>query len=152
MTPRARREGLVAALPLSQLIEPILAKFVAGAIEIVGPAGSGKSTALAHLATAISDERRVTFIDDADVDQWKAISELGLTIFTSDRRTTDRVIATFFLAGWTFDDCMEYLATAHRDRARSVLSRLKEDPSHGFSMDVRCSCASRWMRWPMTSC
>jgi uncharacterized protein YjbI with pentapeptide repeats len=121
VTPRARREGLTAAVSLQSLIEPIIARGMKGDVEIVGAPGSGKSAALAHLAAVLPNQENVEFCEEY-CPRLKKIS-----IVTRRVRSAGKTLSTFFLAEWTIDDCMEYLATMHRDRARSVLARLSDD-------------------------
>ena len=120
---RARREGLTAAVSLQSLIEPIIARGMKGDVEIVGPPGSGKSTALAHLAAVLPNQENIELCEEF-CPRLKNIS-----IVTRRVRSVGKTLATFFLAEWTIDDCMEYLAATHRDRARSVLARLSDDPT-----------------------
>jgi uncharacterized protein YjbI with pentapeptide repeats len=126
VVPRARRAPGGASLPLQALIEPIIEKCPAGVVQIVGPALSGKTTALSHLRTVLVPDHPIGFFDEPQFDHWMNASKEVVAIIATSKRAPIRSLAEFTLAEWSFDDCMSYLAAAHRDHCGSVLARLKE--------------------------
>ena len=65
VTPRVLCPDTGDAIPLEEAIPP-LEGMPRGAIEIVGGPGSGKTTALRHLAAVLPPDDRVLLLDDPD--------------------------------------------------------------------------------------
>src|SRR5690242_21633949 len=61
--PRVCREAGGAALPLEQHVRRLLDAGARGVVGVCGPPGSGKSTALAHVAAVLPSAAPVSFID-----------------------------------------------------------------------------------------
>jgi uncharacterized protein YjbI with pentapeptide repeats len=96
-----------------------------GIVEITGWAGSGKSTTLEHLA-ALFEGKRVLVLDEPSPEQFVSSKTVPWTVFSAAQggwRTS--VTATYSLAPWGEDECIEYLLAAHKDRCRAVMSRLR---------------------------
>jgi uncharacterized protein YjbI with pentapeptide repeats len=116
------------------LLEEELLSFVEagprGIIAILGPVGSGKTTALRHLAATLPSFGDVALQDEPPsgefVDQLaKALD--GLVIYTTRSESlADRFehLAMYRLSPWTQDDLIEYLLTVHRERIASVMARV----------------------------
>ena len=62
--PRVRSTGCGELLPLEDELRQLLEAGNGGAIAIVGPQGSGKSTALEHLAAMVPGGGRVLYVDE----------------------------------------------------------------------------------------
>ncbi|MEM8668039.1 MAG: pentapeptide repeat-containing protein [Planctomycetota bacterium] len=93
-----------------------------GTLRIQGPAGSGKTTALRHLAAQLSPSLNVECMDDADIDIVRSRSQSKFVVFCSESKA---VIGPFRkLATWTNDDFIEYLLAVHPDHVKSVYSRV----------------------------
>ena len=96
-------------------------------VELVGGPRTGKTTALAHLASLpIAD--RLMLVDDA----WPADLPLGmsgrLVVYTA-RSPLDVCDLSYELAAWCGDDLIEYLLSTHPDRCSSVMARFTADGS-----------------------
>jgi len=123
VAPRARRPGSTAALPLEQLVLPILQSHSEGRINIIAGPGEGKTTALKHLRAVIPQSFHIRLVDTKRI-------EIAARIVTSKAVLDNcEMLAVFELCPWTLDDCLEYLVAVHRPQCASVLSRLKDDPS-----------------------
>jgi uncharacterized protein YjbI with pentapeptide repeats/energy-coupling factor transporter ATP-binding protein EcfA2 len=98
-------------------------------IEIVGGAGAGKTTALAHLAAVLPAELQVVFVDGNHLDALAALAKGASVVVFSERESrTLRGVASFRLAPWDNDDLLEYLLAMHPQRCGSVMNRLKAAP------------------------
>lgn len=130
VVPRVCGEPGGAAVPLEDRVRGLLAAGQRGPVNVYGPFGSGKSTALAHLAAALPRELDVVLIDDGTFP--RAVNAgvdagLGrLVVYTSQQRDRQANVPTFVMGPWGPDDCIAYLVnTGRRGRVSSVLDRLK---------------------------
>jgi uncharacterized protein YjbI with pentapeptide repeats/energy-coupling factor transporter ATP-binding protein EcfA2 len=128
------------------LEEEILSNVEEGArgyIAILGMTGSGKTTALQHLAATLHLSFQVDLLDEPQLSQLASEPD-GLVIYTArSERLADHLriagqpskaleglsflsshLAAYVLARWTKDDLIEYLLAAHRERIASVMSRI----------------------------
>ena len=109
-------------MPLEEAVEALLASRTKAVIEIVGDAGSGKTTALKHLAAVLPDAARIFFRDTeghgsiGDPDQPFAIIASNKAEFRDE--------FTLHLRSWSRDDWLEYLLATHPSECGSVLERL----------------------------
>jgi uncharacterized protein YjbI with pentapeptide repeats len=109
---------------LEDVVRDLLASRSRGSLCLVGAAGAGKTTALQHLA-AIFSSADLTLLDEPTPQKVFAYSHwLALTAVRAD---SSRNAPIFRLAPWSEDECIEYLLAAHKDRCRSVMSRLRDD-------------------------
>lgn len=109
-------------LLLEEEIRALLAKRARGVVRLLGGAGAGRSTALAHLAAVFADEPRVCCLDDRD----PVVVDADLMVRASHGEgTEDHVVATYCLAAWDEDDYIEYLLGMHPKRCGSVITRLR---------------------------
>src|SRR4051794_29292019 len=127
VVPRARRQPGAAALPLQTLVEPVFAEYQTGVIQLIAPALAGKTTALRHLAAVLRRDRALTFLDQAKHEHCLRASESALLILATQFSAPVPTRACFYLAEWTIDDCVEYLAAVHRPQVKSVLDRIVND-------------------------
>ena len=81
-------------------------------MEITGPAGAGKTTALRHLAEVLPPFAPVKFLDDQRL---PATSELKTHLNLCGGPILLRVtpVASYQLAGWHEDEWLEYLLAVH---------------------------------------
>lgn len=122
--PRVCKEAGGAALPLEQHVRQLLDAGARGVVGLCGPPGSGKSTALAHVAAVLPSAAPVSFIDGLAAPTALAPDRLVLQA-SCDVPDSRDLCALFDMAPWTEDDCVQYLATVHRERCASVLARIR---------------------------
>src|SRR5688500_8634777 len=102
VTPRARRHGSDAALPLADLVRPLLDRQARGLILLVAPAGGGKTTALGHLRDTLPITSPIDLFDEHEAPAAQVASWNGLALLTA--RTIDHRLfprAVFELCAWT---------------------------------------------------
>jgi ABC-type phosphate/phosphonate transport system ATPase subunit len=98
---------------------------------IVGGPGSGKTTALRHLAAVLPAGLSIRLVDDFVDEDALNTSDAQVLIATRSRgrdapeKVGNVFQSTFPLAPWTTDDLIEYLLHAHPRQCRSVMTRLK---------------------------
>lgn len=125
--PRAFCPETGEALPLDELVESFFAGRQTGAVGIVGPAGSGKSTALKYLSESLALGKPVVYLDDASYEAVASAKAVQLVVCTSRKSRAEIVDATFELSPWGDDDLIEYLLATRPNRCQSVLSRIRAD-------------------------
>ncbi len=102
-----------------------------GAIRISGPPGSGKTTALRHLAAVLPPGPGVVVLDDPDATLLADRSAHGLVVYASNDSPPRKHLATYRLAPWGDDDLIEYLLATANERCASVMARLKGAADRG---------------------
>ncbi len=131
------------------LLEDVVADELAAGcriIQITGEAGTGKTTALAHVAARLADRRGLVFLDDPTAGDI-AIQAASLRVICTGRFSLREILGTVSslvgaphpptgqvvlpLAPWTDDESIEYLRGIAPDRCGSALSRLKQSPLAG---------------------
>jgi uncharacterized protein YjbI with pentapeptide repeats len=121
------------SLPLEDEVDVWLKEGAPRCLRIVGGPGSGKSTALAHLADEYHGLARITFLDAGEwLERSASAGPSGFIIFVGDENVPDARIQTVKLAPWSRDEVIEYLLAAHPKECASVLSRLTRAEEHQF--------------------
>jgi uncharacterized protein YjbI with pentapeptide repeats/energy-coupling factor transporter ATP-binding protein EcfA2 len=103
---------------------PSAVKKPSGTIAITGERGSGKSTALAHLAALLGADGRVVFMDDPDARGVREVAGNHLVVFASLGGAAVIADQRFQMAPWGEDERIEYLLAAHAEKCASVIGRL----------------------------
>jgi uncharacterized protein YjbI with pentapeptide repeats/energy-coupling factor transporter ATP-binding protein EcfA2 len=109
------------------LVEVAAEQLAAGSriVQIFGGPGSGKSTALAHLAAVLPPASDLVFLDDPSVSN-VATHASRLRVICAGRQRYPEigpVIVPLALAPWTDDDLIEYLRAVAPDRCANVMQR-----------------------------
>jgi uncharacterized protein YjbI with pentapeptide repeats/energy-coupling factor transporter ATP-binding protein EcfA2 len=117
-------------LLLDEEIQSFLGTGVCGHIAILGPTGSGKTTALEHLAATLPAEvleEQVALLD-APARRQLVYKPARLVIYGRSRPFPHLChLARYQLASWNQDDLIEYLLSVHRPRCGAVMDRIRGD-------------------------
>jgi uncharacterized protein YjbI with pentapeptide repeats len=112
------------AVLLEDQIQAFLDKQSAGAVQIIAPAGAGKTTALQHVAAILPQDAGVLLLDEPTVPEVLQALLQGPVVFTSQTLIALSGIV-YRLAPWGRDDLIEYLLARHKERCTSVVRRLQ---------------------------
>jgi len=113
-------------LPLDDLAADLLERRDCRLIEIAGGPGSGKTTALAHLAATLPPLPQVVFLDDADPSRLM-VEAKERTVFYAGTKT-EHAGAVLHLAPWSDDDLIELLLAVAPQRCGDVMRRIQAAP------------------------
>lgn len=95
-----------------------------GAFEIVGQSGSGKTTALARLASTFQSFHAVRFLDEPSANEALAATLQGPLIYTT-RQPLRGSAASLRLASWTDDALFRGAVLSHADLTDAQLRRVR---------------------------
>jgi uncharacterized protein YjbI with pentapeptide repeats len=143
VVPRVLSEASCVPSAIEETLEPYLGR--TGAIAILGPAGCGRTTALAHLAAAFP-RRIALFDDDTGLATIRDAAAAGLAVYAQGRIHRVPHLATLLLAPWGKDEALEYLMAVHRAACAEVMPRLAADPdlaSLGGIAELWCAVLDR---------
>ncbi|MGO9110875.1 MAG: pentapeptide repeat-containing protein [Thermoguttaceae bacterium] len=115
------------AIPLEDILLEV-GRESGAVIEIVGRLGSGKTTALAHLAATAPVDLGAVYLDDEPLPLVVESARRAVVVFSSRDSRPLRGATSYRLAPWDNDDLTEYLLAMHPLRCRSVLARLQAAP------------------------
>ncbi|MBI5851700.1 MAG: pentapeptide repeat-containing protein [Planctomycetes bacterium] len=109
---------------LDEFVAELLAAGRPSVVHLLGPDGSGKSTALRHLAACFPDEPRLVLLDEGEgLTAGDALSSGPRTIVIASRAPLDLRVVRCRPAPWDDDDCLEYLAGTNRATAANAFAR-----------------------------
>ena len=121
------------SLPLEDEVEVWLKEGAPRYLEIVGGPGSGKTTALAHLADEYHGLARIVFLDAGErFPPTSSARPSGFIIFVGNAVFPDAPLQTVTLAPWGRDELIEYLLATHPKECASVVSRLTRADEQQF--------------------
>jgi uncharacterized protein YjbI with pentapeptide repeats len=114
---------------VATLLEEEIAAFIdtrrCGRVCITGQSGSGKTTALEHLAACFGGAGHVCLLDGIeDAEEIRKGQPPRLIVYAADSPLPVEHLAIFELSCWRDDDVIEYLLAAHKNRCASVLGRI----------------------------
>lgn len=120
--PRIVSTDVPGALPLLDELNEI--GDTPGVIAIIGPAGSGKTTALRFLELQDSSTLR-TYIDEPTKESlFKNFSKPQIVYAARKPIRLNRPLKVMTLAPWNSDDCIDYLLATDRTACARVMQRL----------------------------
>ncbi len=122
--PRVSLPEAGGTVPLESEVASLVDEFDHGAIAIVGGMGSGRTTALQHLAALLSDERPIQLIDCPSLGTLRHLLKTGPVIYAAQRPLENDHLGVFHLAPWGVDEWIEYCQAAHPERCGSIMSRV----------------------------
>ena len=129
--PRVSSPEPATALPLEEEIAAQLDAQAWGVIELCGGAGSGRSTALAHLAHVFADDPSLVLCDEPGLTESETLTVVAydhLVVYARGVVPIEHgTYRQWHLARWDEDEWIEFLLGAHRDRCASVISRIRGD-------------------------
>jgi hypothetical protein len=113
-------------LLLEDEVRDLMASRKGGLLRLVGVEGSGKTTALQHLAHVLAGTGNIHFVDDATAENLAPLTPAHghWVVFTTAFRP-EHYGQDWQLAPWREDEWIEYLLAEHRDRCASVMTRLR---------------------------
>lgn len=120
-------------LALEDAIAGWIERDARGLILVSGDAGSGRTTAIRHLAAVLPSKPHLRFVDHSDqLPEDITPKSIGhLLVITSideegnRKRTGEHILADYRLARWSMDDVIDYLLSRWPGRCASVVARLK---------------------------
>jgi uncharacterized protein YjbI with pentapeptide repeats len=115
------------SLLLEEEVRGLIARQRRGTIFLAGPPGSGKTTALAHLALVLADAD-ILFLDCPDPEDLLPDSRNRWIVFTSFAFATSLPFTdAYCLAPWREDEWIEYLLATAKGRCGSAMARARAD-------------------------
>jgi uncharacterized protein YjbI with pentapeptide repeats len=121
---------------LEDIVSEIADEYGSGFVRLTGGPGSGKSTAIAHLAAVFSYHEHFVFLDEPTADEISACSSDSIAIAATplvDGRNMELV-----LQPWGMDELIEYLLALHHDDCGSVISRLGAAAKRPWCPQLAC--------------
>ncbi len=114
---------------LEDEILTLVAKGARGLVYVLGSPGSGKTTALRHLATVLPARAGVVLSDDDDPAKAEALhaSSGCLVVCAAAAPQRRPFLAAYQLAPWGNDELIEYLLAAHPHDCGTVMARIGGD-------------------------
>ncbi len=122
------------SLRLERVVSHLVERRQAGAVAVLGGQGSGKTTAVEHLAAVLPPGGHCILFDEPRFADVARLAMDHLVVYTGRSPEADavdagrlagNVIASYRMAAWGMDEWIEYLLSAHRDECKSVMERLK---------------------------
>lgn len=135
---------------LEDVIADIVEDFPSGVVWVVGGPGSGKTTAVAHLAAFFADDARLEFLDEPTQDKVERSCGSALVVATTATPIGQSGLV-LRLQPWGVDDLVEYLLAVHREHCHSVMERLGKAASGSWTPELACRVLDRFVIDPTIS-
>lgn len=140
VAPRVRIAGETAAVPLEDRITQLLESKTRGLVNLIGPPGSGKTTALQHLSAVLGPDAPLHLIDTRIDPKLQSLAKDFLVLVTSQQAIDSKQYLTLLMTSWTDEDLASYLLVAHPGRCRPVMGRVLADADR----DLLCGLPELW--------
>lgn len=138
--PRVRIAGQTAAIPFEHRIEQMLNRKSLGLINLIGPHGSGKTTALQHLAATLGPGAPIHLFDAPIPEEVLSLARESLVVVTSQESIDPKRYLNLEMAPWTEEDLASYLLARQPGRCRPIMARVLADPDR----DLLCGLPELW--------
>jgi uncharacterized protein YjbI with pentapeptide repeats len=136
VTPRASLCPGGEPLPLHDQVRQLLRRGRLSVVNVFGPRGSGKTTALRHLASVLPADGTVRLMDESGW-YWPDVTTFrygdGVMVAATRKPFSGEHVVGLEMARWGPDDVIEYLLSTRRERCASVMDRIKGSPGHELS-------------------
>jgi uncharacterized protein YjbI with pentapeptide repeats len=130
VVPRARRLPGGDVLPLEQIVMQFVRHGERGVIHLGGGPGSGKTTALRHLAAVLPRDPNVLLFDGEGPHKLLELCSDHLIVISAPRHVGNLRLADVQLTGWCDDDVIEYLLAAHPQHCKSIMARVRANEAN----------------------
>jgi energy-coupling factor transporter ATP-binding protein EcfA2 len=128
--PRVSAPAAGGSVPLEDEVIAAIESGGEPVIGVIGTAGSGKTTAIEHLAALLPADSGVVLLDNPTPDELNRHAGARLVVFTA---ATYSPLAkrrnNLWLAPWGADEAIEYLLAVHRERTaenRPILKTIRQ--------------------------
>lgn len=138
--PRVRITGQTAAIPLEHRIEELLDCKRRGLVNLIGPPGSGKTTALQHVAAVLGKDAPLYLVDNRLDPKLRSLAGNALVLVASQQPIDSRRFLVLEMTSWTEEDLASYVLATHPARCRSVMGRVLADADR----DLLCGLPELW--------
>jgi len=126
------------SLLLHDVVGPIMSGNERGVIRLVGPPGSGKTTALDYLAGLLPPYLSVSLLEDPHPSVFVEALSRGWVVSTAESAVGSFVsdpATKLRLAPWGEDEWIEYLLASDRRTCASVMARLSDAKDEAARLD-----------------
>jgi uncharacterized protein YjbI with pentapeptide repeats len=128
---------------LDEVIAELAEELTVGVVRVTGGGGSGKSTALDHLAAVFAQDERIIFLDEPTQDELDNCRDDVLIVATTVGSTKHGV--ELALEPWGQDELIEYLLNTHRDACSSVIAQVGAAANWAWTPEVACVVLERFV-------
>ena len=125
--PRVLIPGTATSVRLDELIRRALTTAKSTIIPLTAKPGGGLTTALEYISDAFRPESRVVVPRSYADPQWSCLPANAIVVAPAgDFPVRPDKDAVYEIAGWTDDDCAEYLLAVDRARCAGIMARVSQ--------------------------